>query len=303
MEWAKKYYSKTIKKHIELGSADPRQTFQDWFTQQWAILRGSKIDPKEFPWLMGPFGNINGIGVDFIIQLAEKENLVIERDKNTRGLIPSIDKLYLSEIELSKLSQNIIRFYENTANYNLDLSVKWNPFFKVFGVLINKLFSNRINQLNIPTNNVEDAESIKSEIITLLDPRSNEVKYTIWLRTLKSTGKVIYSGVYGTCILPSGKACVKAVFPLPKGNATVIMTPSVGAFNELILDSSGKKMGDAGFYFLLNDTKGNYWSQYITSFHDRLTIRAENDLILAEQTLTLWNQRVLKFNYKIKAKE
>jgi hypothetical protein len=235
--------------------------------------------------------------------IAEKENLVIERDKKSRGLISSIYQLDLSEIELSRLSPNIIRFYENTADYTLDFTLKWNPFFKVFGVLINKLFSNRINQLNVPTRNVKDAESIKIEIITLSDPGSDQVKYTIWLRTFKSSGQVIYSGVYGTCKLPSGKVCVKAVFPLPNGNATVIMSPSVGTGKELILDSSGKKMGDAGFYFLLNDLKGNYWSQFMSSFRDRLTMRSENDLILAEQTLTLWHQRVLTFNYIIKAKE
>src|SRR5687768_9160792 len=137
MEWAKKYYSNRRKKLIEMRLAYPGQIFQDWFTQQWAIFRGSKIDPDEFPWLIGPFGNLNGIGVDFITQLAEKENLVVERDTKSHGLIPSMDKLCLSESELSNLSQQVISFYENTANYTLDFTVKWNPFFKLFGVLIN----------------------------------------------------------------------------------------------------------------------------------------------------------------------
>lgn len=275
------------------------QKFQDWFTQQWTILRGTKIDPQDFAWLIGPFGNLNGIGDDFINQLAEKENLIIERDTPSQGLVPSIAMLNLSAIELSNLSQKVIRFYENTAEYNLHFTVKWNPFFKFFGVLVNKLFSNRINQLNVPTKNTENAESIKSEIITLSDPKFNKVKYTIWLRTFKSTSQVIYSGVYETCKLPSGKTCIKAVFPLPKGNATVIMSPSVGPSGELILDASGKIFGDAGFYFLLNDSKGNYWSQFLGTFRDRLTIRADNDHLSAEQTLTLWHQRVLTFNYKI----
>ncbi|UIR54937.1 hypothetical protein LZQ00_11670 [Sphingobacterium sp. SRCM116780] len=244
----------------------------------------------------------SGIGEDFINQLAEKENLIIERNTKSQGLIPSMDMLNLSGMELSNLSQQVIGFYENTAKYNLDFTVKWNPFFKLFGVLVNKLFSNRINQLNIPTKNIKNTESIKSEIITLFDPTSNQVKYTIWLRTIKSNSQIIYSGVYGVCKLPSGKTCIKAVFPLPKGNATVIMSPSVGINGELILESSGKKFGDAGFYFLLNDSKGNYWSQFINSFHDRLIIGTENEYITAEQTLTLWRQRVLKFNYKIELK-
>lgn len=279
------------------------QKFQDWVTQQWVILRGRKIKPEDFSWLMGPFGNLDAIGEDFIIQFAEKENLIIEKDSKAKGIIPSMLKLNLSETDFSNLSKNVIGFYENTANHHLDFSVKWNPFFKFFGILINKLFSNRINQLNIPTKNIDDSESLKSEIINLIDPKTNEIKYTFWFRSIESSGQVIYSGVYGICKLPKGKTCVKAVFPLPNGNATVLMNPSVGKKGELILDSSGKQFGDAGFYFLLKDSKGEYWSQFISSFRDKLIIGSENDLISAVQTLTLWNLKVLTFNYKIKLKK
>ncbi|PHR44775.1 MAG: hypothetical protein COA32_14250 [Fluviicola sp.] len=286
-----------------MSLAYPLQRFQDWFTQQWVILWGRKIDPKKVPWLAGPFGDLDGIGDRFINQLAEKENLVIERNSRLNGLLPSIKLLELSDIELTTLSKEVIKFYETTANYKLDFTVKWNPFFKVFGVLVNILFSNRINQLYIPTKSIKEAESLKSEIITLYDPNTNEVKYTIWYRMFKSTGKVIYSGVYSTCKLPSGETCVKAVFPLPKGSATVIMQPSVQENGTLTLNSAGKKFGDAGFYFVLKDSKGNCWSQFVRSFRDKLTIGLENDSLSAQQTLTLWKQRVLKMNYKIKEKE
>ncbi|MGO4708012.1 hypothetical protein AB4Y90_02625 [Chryseobacterium sp. 2TAF14] len=82
-----------------------------------------------------------------------------------------------------------------------------------------------------------------------------------------------------------------------------MMIPSVGKNGELILDSSGKKFGDAGFYFLLRDSKGEYWSTFIRSFRDCLIIGCENDIISAEQTLTLWHQKVLTFNYKIELKK
>ena len=282
-----------------MALAYPKQKFQDWLTQQWVILTGREINPNDSSWLMGPFGNLNGIGENFIYQLAEKENLLIKRDSKSNGLLTSINQLNLSDTELSSLSSKVIDFYETTANYSLDLNVQWNPFFKVFGFLLNKLFSNRINQLNIPINNIKNSELLKSEIITLSDIESHEIKYTIWLRTLKSTGQVIYSGIYSTCNLPSGKTCVKAVFPLPKGNATVIMVPKIEVNGSLTLDSSGKKFGDPGFYFLLNDSKGKYWSKFIKSFRDKLIIGEENEHLVAEQKLTLWNQKILKFHYKI----
>lgn len=285
-----------------MSLAYPKQKLQDWFTQQWAICWGTKIDPAHYPWLIGPFGNLNGIGEDFINQLATKENLIVQREMNSHGLIPSIEMLNLSENELSKLSRQVIDFYEKTANYNLKLSVKWNPFYKIFGALVNKLFSIRINQLNIPIENDKNIKSLKSELITLSDAESGKLKYTIWLRTSTTNGQVMYSGIYGTCKLPSGKTCIKAVFPLPNGNATTILNPSVGENGELILESSGNKIGDAGFYFLLKDSKENYWTQFISSFRDRLTVNSVNDEIYAEQILTLWRQTVLKMTYKIEAK-
>ena len=122
-------------------------------------------------------------------------------------------------------------------------------------------------------------------------------------RSLRSSGQPIYSGVYATSILPAGKTCIKTVFPLPNGNATVLMTPSVGQNGELILESSGKKYGDAGFYFLLKDAKGEYWTQYTKSFRDQLILRSTNGILSAEQVLTLWKKEVLRFNYKIERKQ
>lgn len=283
-----------------MNLADTMQKFQDWFTQQWVIICGRKINPSENTWLFGTFGEVSGIGEKFIHQLAEKEDLTIIRKSNSKGLLDSISSLNLSENEIKKLPKNVIDFYEKTSEYKLQLNVKWNPIFKIFGYVVNRLFSQRINQLNIPTNNIQSSENLISEIIELVAKNTNEVKYTIWLRKFQSTGKVIYSGIYTTCLLPSGITCVKAIFPLPKGNATVILKPSVGEKNELILDSSGNKFGDAGFYFLLNDSKGNCWSKYIKSFTDKLIVSDENEKLKAKQTLKLWRLKVARFEYEMK---
>ncbi|MEQ9092443.1 MAG: hypothetical protein RIE52_15220 [Balneola sp.] len=276
-----------------------KQKFQDWFTQQWILVWGKRIDPEKVPWLMGPFGKSDWISDEFVKELAQDEGLVIERDVKSQGLIPSIELLGLSEDELEKLSNHVIEFYQNTSEYDLELFVRWNPLFKVLGYFVKILFSKRIDQLNIPTESISSSKEISSEIITLTDPDSEEIKYTIWYRTFKTTGQVLYSGVYSTCILPTGQSCIKAVFPLPKGNATVIMSPTVGRNGELQLYSSGKKFGDPGFYFLLEDSKGDLWAQYIRSFRDILIVTSDKEKVSAEQTLTLWNKEVVRFNYEI----
>lgn len=283
-----------------MGIAHKRQNLQDWITQQWVILSGRRIDKKENEWLLGPFGKTNGIGLKFISQLAEKEQLIIDKNNKDKGLLQSVNQLNLSEDELDRISKNVIDFYENTAGYDFDLKVKWNPFFKGCGVILKILFSHRIEQLNVPIENIKDSKALTSEIIHLLDAETNKIKRTIWLRTFKTTDQVVYSGVYETCTIPSGQTCIKAIFPLPNGNATVILSPGVGKNGELILKSSGKKFGDSGFYFLLHDSNGNLWAKFIKSFKDKLVVGEKNGCITVEQTLTLWNLKVLKFEYRIK---
>ena len=162
------------------------------------------------------------------------------------------------------------------------------------------LFSNRIEQLNIPMSNNKESTALKSEIIHLVNEKSKEVKRTIWLRTFKKSEQVVYSGIYETCTIPNGQNCIKAIFPLPNGSATVILNPTVTEKGELILNSSGRKIGDSGFYFLLKDSNGNLWTKFIRSFKDKLAVSSENGKITAIQTLTLWNLRVLQFKYNIK---
>jgi len=161
------------------------------------------------------------------------------------------------------------------------------------------LFSNRIEQLNVPMDNSTSAKELKSEVIQLLDKKTKKVKRTIWLRTFINSKQVVYSGVYETCTIPSGQSCIKAVFPLPNGNATVILNPIVGEKGELILKSSGRKFGDSGFYFLLKDSKGNLWAKFIKSFKDELVVFSKKNSITAKQTLSLWSLRVLTFEYEI----
>ena len=283
-----------------MSIASKNQSIQDWITQQWVILFGKQIDQSKHKWLLGPFGEINGIGSKFIEQLAKNENLSICKSYEPKGLLKSIEQLNLPSSDLNKLSKDVIDFYENTSNYEFDLTTKWNPFFLLFGHLLKLLFSNRLQQLNIPLSSNKNSKEMNSEIVQLTDKATEKVKRIIWLRTFKQTFQVVYSGVYETCKIPNGKVCIKAIFPLPNGNATVILQPIVGENGELILKSAGRKIGDSGFYFLLKDKKGNLWTKFIKSFKDSLTVSSENNKITANQELTFYGLKVLNFRYDIK---
>jgi hypothetical protein len=80
------------------------------------------------------------------------------------------------------------------------------------------------------------------------------VRYTGWFRTIAAIAtdaepSVLYTGFYMTERVPLERAaCVKVVFPMPNGNATVILRAKLDPDGALILDSSGRQFGEAGFY-------------------------------------------------------
>lgn len=273
----------------------------DWITQKWVRITGKKVKINDYLWLASPTGNTDLIGDTFIQELAIRENLNIYRNNINSGLIESIEDLNVNDNGV--LKKEIIDFYENTINYEYEVWSKWNIIFLPFGILLNKLFSKRLQQLNLPLDPLDNASGIKSEIIQLKN-ENNETVYTIWYRTSKLKKQVIYSGVYATCILPhTNKKYLKVVFPLPNGNAMVLMSINVLPDGSLDLRSEGQRFGESGFYFVVNDKDEILFVKYLKSLHENIHVYLDNEGILrAEHNLFLWGFKFLKLHYRINKK-
>ena len=250
--------------------------------------------------LMGPYGNVDIIEDKYVELLAAAENLVIKKNEPGCGLLEWIGVLNLSAADVAALRPEIVDFYEHTLDYQLEVWSQWCPFFRPFAGIIARLYSRHLQQLNLPLDPLDTAFGIRSQIYKLADPQSNVTKYTVWYRHLKSNGHVIYSGIYAHCTIPDGRTCVKVVFPLPRGNATVIMSVAVGPNGALKLISKGTRFGDPGFYFLLQDAKGRHWTKHIPSFHESITVYVDEESILrADHILNLWGTKALHLHYKM----
>jgi hypothetical protein len=263
----------------------PSQRLQDWLSQLWVMARGRRITPAEASWLMAPFGDVDIIADHYIQRLARDESLTVERC-SAGGLLESARDLLGDDAP--RLEPRIRDFYEHTARHELEVWSQWSALFRPFAALVQVLYSRRLQQLNLPLDPLDTSRGITSEVVKLRDS-SGTVRYSIWLRHLKATGRVIYSGIYMTTSIPDGRRCAKIVFPLPRGNATVVMAPSVGDEGRLDLVSSGERFGDPGFYFLLRDSKSRHWAQYIRSFRERITVYVDQEQSLrADHALSLW---------------
>ncbi|MCJ8331080.1 MAG: hypothetical protein HRT89_09265 [Lentisphaeria bacterium] len=268
----------------------------DWLTQLWNIILGRRVNVDDDNWLLGPIGDIGGIADKFIARVAEEENLTIEINAPDSGLVDGFDDLAKS------LNPKIEEFYKRTINFDLDVWTQWKPVFGSFGYIVYKLFSQRIQQLNLPQSSMDTALGIKSDIISLVDSDGKTV-YRIWYRRLKKNDEVVYAGIYTQCRIPSGENCLKVIFPLPQGSATVVMRMSCDSDGNLELESKGKKYGDPGFYFIVKDRKGGLWKHYLPSFHERINVfEDEEGTLRADHAMSLWNCRAYDLHYKMSKK-
>ncbi len=270
-----------------------RQDPRDWVTQYWHILLGKRVDAQADAWLVGPIGAIGEDASRFIERIAGERGLRIERNLPGSGLVESLDDWGIP------VSPGIERFYRRTTDYRLSVRTLWKPLFGSLGYLVAKLFSRRIQQLNLPQDDSEGAVAFETEIIKLVDGNGRP-EFTIWHRSLRETGEAVFFGIYTSCRIPSGEFGVKVIFPLPRGSATVIFRPQSDAQGNLLLVSSGKKDGDPGFYFLVEDRKGCLWKHYLSGVRETILIsESEDGGLRAEHTLRLWSSKVFSMIYRI----
>jgi len=277
---------------------------QDWITQLWVKATGRRFNPENDKWLICPIGDTDIIKDKFVYEIAQKENLEIQQNINNSGLLETFNDLELTTEEKKLIHPKVIDFYERTSNYNFEIWSEWCGFFKPFGWLLSVIFSRRLQQLNLPLSSMHSAKGIQSHIIKLIDKLNNKPKWTIWYRILKSTNNVIYSGIYTTCSIPNSEGkFLKVVFPLPNGNAMVIMRKEILKDGSLKLSSDGHKFGDNGFYFTLTDHKGKFWTRFVRSMHEWITVYVDDENVLrADHNLQFYGFPFLNLHYKMTQK-
>lgn len=216
----------------------------------WLIATGKRRSLDEHPWLKGPMSTHSVIGDTFYREYAEKGGLKIAEGRPA-GLLSDFNEVVMKEDPLRhKLNPRIAKFYENTSEYQLEVWSQWRGPVQVFAKVLIKGLSRKMQQMNIPLNPLESSHGMSSEVIPLETSDGNR-DTACWLRKSVKTGNVVYAGFYSACWLPElNNHCVKVVFPLPKGNVTVLLKVLVQEDGSVKLVSQGTKVGDPGYYRL-----------------------------------------------------
>ena len=259
---------------------------------------GRTVPESSVPWLCGPVGG-DYIGDRPYEEVAARENLEVVRRSASGGLIPDLATLDGPGFRVEDLRPEVRHFYEQTASYRMDV---WSDTFfpgKIGLWLMVTTISRKVNQLNFPLNALAAAKGIDSEIVLLKD-REGDVRYAGWYRRMMDSGRAIYTGFYMTARVPHADTpCIKVIFPMPNGNATVILRPSLDEEGNLRLSSKGAA-GDAGFYRVCKTGGDRLLVWRVSTLHEAFRVYVDDAQVLrCDHSVRFLGMPVLHLHYRI----
>lgn len=275
--------------------------FIEWFFRTWVQLLGRKVLRSEDEWLDGPTGSVDRIGADFYQNLSHDSGLAVRINELNSGLMQDFQKLAGASFDPQRIDPRVKDFYERTTNYRLDVWSHWSWLFRPLAWLLVSLVSRRIGQLNLPISPLDTSRGMSSDVIQLVDKGNDEIIYTCWLRTVIATGDVLYAGFYSVCQPPNyPDPCVKVVFPLPRGNTTVVLKAIAYPDGSLELSSSGRRFGDPGYYRALEIDPDTRKIRLIRALKESIHVYVDDQGILrTDHVFRFWSLKMLRLHYKI----
>lgn len=282
------------------GGRSRRGRLIDWTTQQWVRATGRVVTLSEQRWLEGPVGDTDVIGPEFFQRFAERRGLEVA-DGDTCGLLESFTAIRGPLCDTAEVLPEVARFYERTSEYDFDVWSEWSGVFRPFGGALAALFSQRLQQLNVPLSPLDTRLGITSQILQLVS-KGGETVGAAWIRESRATGRALYVGSYSLCRVPGyDGTCLRVAFPLPNGYALVVMKPESHADGSLTIRSEGSRFGDAGFYFFVEAATGRGWARYVASLKESIHVFVDDRRELrADHTLSLWGATFLRLHYRMR---
>lgn len=292
------------------SAADHRSAFYNLIAfflesgiQLWVRLTGKRVRKTDAAWLSCPLGERGRIGTGIYERIARDENLQICVPP-TAGLIPDFNALRGPSFNPGAIHPPIRHFYEHTASYNLEVWTEVSLLGRFFLWLLVEFISRRMDQLNFPISSLEVAKGMSSEVVQLIDPAgeraSERLAYTGWLRRLKSSGHVIYAGLYSTVQVPGEtNPCVKVTFPCD-GSANVYLSPVAHPDGSFGLDSSSSAWGCSGFYRVVRSGADHWRVRYVKTLHELFHVYVDNEGILrTDHTISFLGLTIIRLHYKM----
>ena len=260
---------------------------------------GRRVRRADALWLDCPLGDSVLIGTGIYDRIAREENLEL-RLMPDAGLIADFSALRGPSFDPDLIHPRVRHFYEHAAQYQLEAWSDVALVGKFFLWLLVEFISQRMDQLNFPISPLEMAGGMTSQIIQLTAPATGQVVYTGWLRKLKSSGLVMFAGIYSLARIPGEKnPCVKVTFP-DRGSANVYLRPINHPDGSFGLHSTGSKFGKSGFYRLAASGADHLYVRNFTTLHEIFHVYEDKERVLrTDHTISFLGMTIVRLHYKV----
>jgi hypothetical protein len=265
----------------------------------WMRTTSRPVPRVQTPWLIGPMAGTEVVGGGWV----EREAIRIGGSLSTgpdHGLLPSFFALAGERFDPSRVDPRIADFYEHTTRWRLDLWSEWSAVAWPFGWVTAAMWGQRLQQLTLPMRPLDVSYGMDSTVTHIHGPDGSVVA-AAWVRTMRKTGSMTYSGMYGTATLPgSAQPSVRVVFPLPEGSLMVFLEPRSDSAGGLHLLSRHGAFGSDGAYLVLEAGGDRLRARRIpVAEHFHLYVDSDGDL-RTDHDVRLWSIPAVRLHYRMR---
>ena len=260
---------------------------------------GKRVRYANAPWLKCPLGDSVLIGTGIYERIAQDESLEL-RNVADAGLISNFEILRGPSFNPDTVHPRVRHFYEHTAQYQLEAWSEVSLVGQFFLWLLVEFISKRMDQLNFPISPMEMARGMTSQIIQLKRPETGELFYTGWLRRMKSSGAVMFAGIYSIAKIPAEEnPVVKVTFP-DRGSANVYLVPLNHPDGSFGLQSFGKVFCGSGFYRLVDAGAERLHVRLFKTLHEVFRVYEDAEKILrTDHAISFLGMTIVRLHYKM----
>ncbi len=263
------------------------------------ILLGRRVALHDRPWLDGPMSEQEIIGDEYYARFAAEHGYAINQDPSI-GLVDDFaEMINPADPNAALASARVADFYEHTARFKMDIWTQWFSIMAPMAKLLIRLVSPQQHQLNIPLDALATSHGMASQIIRLTSP-DGKTKLTCWQRKALKNNQIVFAGFYShVYIAETDKHCLRATFPLPGGNVTVLLEAVVQADGSVKMLSNGSRMGESGYY-RVRKSKSGFVKVLRLPVHEVIHVFEDAYGILrTDHVFTYFGIKLLHLHYKI----
>lgn len=271
--------------------------FLDLGSRKFWQLTGRRVDldGREW-WLDAPVSRVPRVSTEWLEAEATRHGGTLGPQDAHAGLLPSMSVLNGPGFDAARLHPDVRDFYEHTASWRIEVWTGWSPVFWPAGELVSRLWGRRVEQLALPTRPLDVARGMDSRVTPIRDHRNTQVA-AAWTRTLRGSGRPVFSGAYSARTLPGAdRPSVHVAFPLESGNLQVFLRPSVVGDGELLLESPSGRFGEDGAYVVVSDRAAHAAR---VPLHETFHVYVDaHGVLRTDHELRLWSAPAVRLHYK-----